>query len=92
MCKETPDYDKVIKYCDLVLEDQPNNAKAYFRKAVSQYHLRDFEKSLKNFLSAKEHMTSPGEWVTLFYCVKYSMISSSLMSRTTLNQNRPNIF
>lgn len=60
MTKEEPDYEKVVKYCDLVIEDQPSNAKAHFRKGTALYNLKDYDKALSSFLQAKDNVGSSG--------------------------------
>jgi len=60
MNKDDPDYTKVISYCDLVIDDQPTNAKAHFRKGVSLYNLKDYDTALTSFLKAKDSAGAPG--------------------------------
>ena len=56
MKKSSPDYERVIKYCDLVVGEQPENYKAHFRKAQALYELGRYDGALTSFLTAKEHM------------------------------------
>lgn len=51
-CDE-PNYGKVVSYCDQVIELDPSNIKAIYRKGVAQYYLNQFENSLKTLNLAK---------------------------------------
>ncbi|XP_072032077.1 tetratricopeptide repeat protein 9C-like [Amphiura filiformis] len=52
--QEKPSYDKVIFYCDKVLDMSPLNAKALYRKGQALYHLHNYDKALLSLKKAKE--------------------------------------
>ncbi|XP_067938596.1 tetratricopeptide repeat protein 9C-like [Watersipora subatra] len=56
MSKPQPDYDKVITYCNLVIETQPGNPKAHVRKGIALYNLKDFGNALTSLLKAKDFL------------------------------------
>lgn len=52
--QEKPNYEKVVKYCDNVLELSPSNVKAMYRRGVAYYHLHDYDKAHTCLIQAKE--------------------------------------
>ncbi|KAL3872619.1 hypothetical protein ACJMK2_035834 [Sinanodonta woodiana] len=50
---DTPNYQKIIEYCDRVLEISPGSAKALYRKGMSLYNLQKYEKALEALEQAK---------------------------------------
>ncbi|XP_041350611.1 tetratricopeptide repeat protein 9C-like [Gigantopelta aegis] len=54
--QETPNYEKIIQYCDYVLEGVPTNVKAIYRKGMSLFHLKDYDKAIETL---KEAHTDP---------------------------------
>ncbi|KAJ3213381.1 Tetratricopeptide repeat protein 9A [Clydaea vesicula] len=38
-------WDKTIKYCDVVLKNDENNAKAYYRRGLANYNLNSLSKA-----------------------------------------------
>lgn len=43
----SPMYEKVVFYCDCVLEFSPENIKALFRKGVALYHLKTVDVAME---------------------------------------------
>ena len=43
--KTEVEYEKILKYLDIVLELDPENDKALYRKGQALKHMKDFEKS-----------------------------------------------
>ena len=76
MCKPDADYEKVITYCNLVLESQSTNPKAHFRKGVALYNLKDYDEALASFLKAKDHAGAAGEFT--WVCISQAHLSSIL--------------
>lgn len=52
------DLQRVISYCDKVLDLCPNNAKAMYRKGVAYYNLKDFDSALFTLQKAKQTQKS----------------------------------
>ncbi|GAB1601332.1 tetratricopeptide repeat protein 9C-like [Argonauta hians] len=52
--KEDTNFDRVIEYCDLVLNVYPDNLKAAFRKCTALYHLKKYEEALEDLQSLLE--------------------------------------
>lgn len=50
---ESPTYEKVLQYCDEVIQLSPNNAKAIYRKGVALYNLSRLDDALEELLKAQ---------------------------------------
>jgi len=50
---ETPDYPKIVQYCDNVLDMRPSNIKALFRKGRSLYHMKEVDDALSTLKHAQ---------------------------------------
>ena len=57
---DSPLYHKVIQYSDNVLQLNPNNTKALYRKAVALFHLKNVEKALQTLQLAKQQPHGSG--------------------------------
>ncbi|WAR19232.1 TTC9B-like protein [Mya arenaria] len=47
-----PNYTKILEYCDKVIELEPQNAKAHYRKGLSYLSLDKYEQGLDSFQMA----------------------------------------
>ncbi|KAL5008789.1 hypothetical protein ScPMuIL_014370 [Solemya velum] len=45
---------EIVEYCDNVLRVLPNNTKALYRKGLSQYHLKHYDKAQDTLYHAKD--------------------------------------
>ncbi|XP_064602899.1 tetratricopeptide repeat protein 9C-like [Liolophura sinensis] len=52
--QEKPNYEKVVMYCDNVLELSPSNVKAMYRRGVAYYHLHNYDKAHTCLRQARE--------------------------------------
>lgn len=59
---ETGQYDKAIQWCNIVLDESPNNAKAYFLKGTSFLVLEDFEHAEQCLKKAIDLQPQNGEY------------------------------
>ena len=50
--QESPNYEKVVLYCDYVLQIVPNNVKAIYRKGLSLFQLRDYDRAIQTLKEA----------------------------------------
>lgn len=53
-----PNYEKIIDYCNNVIELTPSNVKAYYRRGMAYCHLENFEKALESFDQAESEAGS----------------------------------
>ena len=52
--QEKPNYEKIMEYCEFVLEYTPENLKAHYRKGLALYHMNNFEKAIDFFHQAAD--------------------------------------
>ncbi|KAA6418567.1 MAG: heat shock STI-like [Trebouxia sp. A1-2] len=58
--------EQQIKQCNLDIEDNPDNAKAYLNRAICYMHLRNYEETLNDAMqSTKLNDASPDAWYML---------------------------
>ena len=50
-------YEKVLQYCDEVLQLSPNSVKAMYRKGVALYNLSRLDDALEELLKAQQQPT-----------------------------------
>lgn len=50
--QDKPNYEKILDYCESVLEYTPDNVKAHYRKGLALYHMKNFEKAIDSFHQA----------------------------------------
>lgn len=54
--KDKPDYEKIVFYCQQVIEHSETNHKAHFRLAQALFKLEDYESALHSCLETLKHM------------------------------------
>ena len=57
MLTESPAYEKVLQYCDEVLQLSPCNVKALYRKGVALYNLSRLDDALEELVKARSQPT-----------------------------------
>ena len=57
MLTESPAYEKVLQYCDEVLQLSPHNVKALYRKGVALYNLSRLDDALEELVKARSQPT-----------------------------------
>ena len=77
-------YEKVLQYCDEVLQLSPNNAKAMYRKGVALYNLSRLDDALEELLKAQQQPAGmkgniTGKSLHLpFSCTEFKYINAML--------------
>lgn len=56
-----PNYEKIVSYCDQVIEADSENSKAHFRRAQALTKLGIYEEALKSCIEAKKYSPFPGK-------------------------------
>ncbi len=65
---KTGDYEEALKQCNNILEVDPENPKAHFRRGQAKRGLKDYDLALKDLMRAKE--LAPGDKSILGEIVK----------------------
>ncbi|KAL4238882.1 Tetratricopeptide repeat protein 9C [Mactra antiquata] len=48
-----PNYTRIVEYCNNVVEMNPENVKAFYRRGLGLYHLEKYEEALESFDQAE---------------------------------------
>ena len=72
--QEKPNYEKILEYCEYVLEYTPENIKAHYRKGLALYHMNNFEKAIDFFHQASDiAKDSKGDYCCHTHCSFYQL-------------------